>query len=121
MKIRIKGNSVRLRLTKTEVAQFCETGRYEEQTHFGTTTLRYVLLAKANTTVISADYKDNTITICLPDAVQDHWATSDRIGYQNEVDWNDPSALSVLVEKDFTCLDATIEDQSDNYPNPRLL
>jgi hypothetical protein len=24
----------------------------------------------------------------------------------------------LLVEKDFVCLDNTIEDQSDNYPNP---
>ncbi len=38
----------------------------------------------------------------------------------NDVDWNDETKLSVLVGKDFTCLDNTIEDQSDNYPNPRL-
>ena len=26
--------------------------------------------------------------------------------------------LYILIEKDFKCLDNTIEDQSDNYPNP---
>ena len=49
------------------------------------------------------------------------WAKSDRVGYSNSVDWNDAASLSLLVEKDFTCLDNTIEDQSDNYPNPKLL
>jgi hypothetical protein len=24
-----------------------------------------------------------------------------------------------LLEKDFACLDNTLEDQSDNYPNPK--
>jgi hypothetical protein len=28
--------------------------------------------------------------------------------------------LFLLLEKDFVCLDETIEDQSDNYPNPLM-
>jgi hypothetical protein len=29
--------------------------------------------------------------------------------------------LFLLVEKDFVCLDNTVEDQSDNYPNPNAV
>ncbi|NAS10567.1 DUF7009 family protein [Poritiphilus flavus] len=120
MKIRIKGNAVRYRLTKSEVETFCQTGRYEEKTAFQSNTLTYVLETKAGISELEADFKEDSIVLYLPEEVRANWATSDRVGYSNSVDWNDESKLSLLVEKDFTCLDNTIEDQSDNYPNPRL-
>ncbi len=121
MKIRIKGNSVRFRLTKTEVETFCNEGFYEETTAFGSNILVYSLEAKAGIEELEADFVNNRITIYMPQKELSIWANSNRVGYSNSVDWNDTSALSLLVEKDFTCLDNTIEDQSDNYPNPRLL
>ena len=121
MKIRIKGNSVRFRLTKTEVETFCRDGFYEETTIFGRNTLIYALQAKAGTTELEADFVDHRITIYVPEQELSVWANSDTVGFKNSVDWNDPTALSLLVEKDFTCLENTIEDQSDNYPNPKLL
>ena len=56
----------------------------------------------------------------MPKNLKESWTTDAVIGHSNEVDSNDKNALSLLVEKDFTCLDNTIEDQSDNYPNPKL-
>ena len=120
MKIRIKGNSVRFRLTKSEVEAFSEKGSYSETTEFASKTLTYTLVAKANITELEADFKEDTITIYFPESEQSAWAKSNRVGYANTVDWNDTKELSLLVEKDFTCLDNTVEDQSDNYPNPRL-
>ncbi|MEM1336810.1 MAG: hypothetical protein AAGF96_03625 [Bacteroidota bacterium] len=118
MKIRIKGNSVRFRLTKTEVETFSKTGSYTEVTHFQSKALTYALVAKDGIEELEADFIGDTITIYFPGSEQKAWAASDRVGFNNSVDWNDSSALSLLVEKDFTCLDNTIEDQSDNYPNP---
>ncbi|MEL6974899.1 MAG: hypothetical protein AAGL29_05825 [Bacteroidota bacterium] len=120
MKIRVKGNSVRFRLTKSEVEAFSQTGMYSETTEFASKTLTYALVAKSDITELEADFKEDTIIIYFPKSEQSVWATSNRVGYANSVDWNDTKALSLLVEKDFTCLDNTIEDQSDNYPNPRL-
>lgn len=120
MKIRIKGNSVRFRLTKTEVEIFGKKGIYQETTTFKSKTLIYSLKAKDGITELEADFVENGITIYFPKSEQSSWASGTRVGYNNSVDWNDPNALSLLVEKDFTCLDNTIEDQSDNYPNPRL-
>ncbi len=120
MKIRIKGNSIRFRLTKSEVAIFCKEGKYQEQTEFGTKTLSYSIEGKSGIDELEADFKEDTITIYMPQEELSTWATNNRVGYSNSVDWNDTSSLSLLVEKDFTCLDNTIEDQSDNYPNPKL-
>ena len=121
MKVRIKGNSVRFRLTKTEVERFCREGVYEETTRFSSNTLTYTLKGKTDIKELEADFLDNQIIIYMPQEELLTWAGSDKVGFSNSVDWDDASALSLLVEKDFTCLDNTSEDQSDNYPNPRLL
>lgn len=120
MKIRIKGNSVRFRLTKTEVETFCETGKVSENTSFGDKTLTYTLESKQGIKVLEANYIKDSITLYLPIEQANGWATNTKVGFNNNVAWNNEQALSLLVEKDFTCLDNTIEDQSDNYPNPKL-
>ncbi len=52
--------------------------------------------------------------------IKDTWFTSDRVGYSTEAEGKTSGQLSILVEKDFTCMDDSLEDQSDNYPNPNL-
>ncbi|MEO0570999.1 MAG: hypothetical protein AAF039_04790 [Bacteroidota bacterium] len=121
MKIRIKGNSLRFRLTKKEVETFSKTGSFTERTYFRSKAFTYALIAKNGIPELEADFVNDTITIYFPKSEQEGWARSDRVGYSNSVNWNDNSNLSLLVEKDFTCLDHTVEDQSDNYPNPRLI
>ena len=120
MKIRIKGNSVRFRLTKTEVETFSKKGLVQENTKFPNKTFSYALKAKSGITNLEAEFQDDNITLYFPEKLQKEWATNNEVGYANTVDWNNKTALSLLVEKDFTCLDNTIEDQSDNYPNPKL-
>ena len=65
MKIRIKGNSIRYRLTKTEVETFCKEGLYEEQTEFKDHIFKYVLRSKNNISHLDADFKNDTITALL--------------------------------------------------------
>ena len=116
MKIRIKGNSVRFRLTQSEVKQLCEQGQVEERTDFGDTTFGYMVKMDAEKEAMQAAFDSQNITLFLPKVLGQDWYENDRVGfehYQND--------LYLLLEKDFTCLDNTIEDQFDNYPNPKLL
>jgi hypothetical protein len=62
MKIRIKGNSVRYRLSKTDIDILTATGYHEEQTSFGATVLKYALQKKEDASELSAGYADNMIT-----------------------------------------------------------
>lgn len=118
MKIRIKGNFVRYRLTKTEVETFCKTGFYHEKTDFGGAVFMYALRAKKGIDALEASFDNNTITVYFPDGERSTWAISDRVGYHHDMPLPGGKQLSLLVEKDFVCLDETAEDQSDNYPNP---
>ncbi|SEO11277.1 hypothetical protein [Mucilaginibacter sp. OK283] len=112
MKIRIKGNSLRYRLTKTDVETFDRDGYLEESTKFGTRTFKYAL-QRTETEFLTADFTDNTIIMYMPVALALEWTSTNRVGYENN-----SSEMYLLVEKDFKCLDNVAEDQSDNYPNP---
>jgi len=119
MKIRIKGNSVRFRLTKTEVDTFCKTGLFEEQTDFGETLFKYRLKAIPQEELLNISFENNTITLYANEKEVKGWHKSSRISFEYSVKKNKSTAMLLLLEKDFVCMDATVEDQSDNYPNPK--
>lgn len=115
MKIRIRGNSLRYRLTKSEVARFAESGYIEESTGFELQPLVYALQHTAKDQLWT-NFENNKITVYMPEAMAAEWVTTERIGFENS-----QSPITLLIEKDFTCLDNVAEDQSDNYPNPLLI
>lgn len=119
MKIRIQGNSVRYRLTRSEVALLKKDGHYKQQTAFNGKDFIYAVAAKENITGLQAEFKEDTITLYLPKKESLTWPDIDRVGYENKMVLNDGQILNLLLEKDFVCLDERVEDQSDNYPNPK--
>jgi len=121
MKIRIKGNSIRLRLTKTEVDNFAKYGFVEERTEFGNNHFSYRMEKSSHHQQLSATYTGNLITVFIPVSIAENWTSSDLVGFENKMDIGNNKQLFLLVEKDFVCLDNTFEDQSDNYPNPNAV
>jgi hypothetical protein len=118
MKIRIKGNSIRIRLTRSEVDLFGSTGYIEEHTEFGPARFTYALKRSPEHQALSAIFEQHKITVLMPIAWTDEWIATERVGYESNMPLPNDQALYLLVEKDFVCLDNTTEDQSDNYPNP---
>ncbi|WP_231425296.1 hypothetical protein [Pedobacter sp. Leaf250] len=112
MKIRIKGNSIRYRLTRPEVEGFNEQKAIIETVDFGSQILTYGLII-TNDIEFSATYVDHTIMVHFPLVLLNEWKSTEKVGYKAE-----SGMISILIEKDFTCLDNVEEDQSENYPNP---
>lgn len=120
MKIRIKGNFIRYRLTQSEVKTLAERGRLEEETVFGSEQrFCYALETKSDIEKLEADFQNNCITLYLPQQAARNWPHEERVGFENTVPVTPDKTLFLLLEKDFVCLDDVAEDQSDNYPNPR--
>jgi hypothetical protein len=118
MKIRIKANSLRYRLTRPEVERFAKTGHLEEQINFGGALLCYSILM-TDADWLSASFMDNRISLFFPAALIDEWIHTDRAGFDHRVPLEGTvETLYLLVEKDYTCLESVAEDQSDQYPNP---
>lgn len=120
MKIRIKGNSVRFRLTQSEVKQLSETGSIAETTDFGTSEFSYQVQLNPYIQELRAEFSNNQIVLMLPKSAGKDWYHNDVVGFENDMELSAGNKLHLLLEKDFTCLDNTMEDQSDNYPNPKL-
>ena len=120
MKIRIKGNSIRLRLTKTDVADLKEKGMVKEETVFNfETVFSYALFVDAESKEINAKLADNTIEIFLPEKEASILTETDEITVKNTQYNGEEKGLFILIEKDLQCLDTTSEDQKDMYVNTK--
>jgi hypothetical protein len=115
MKIRIKGDSLRYRLTKSDISLLAEDGYIQEQTTFAGQSLIYAIKA-SDDNHLAAEYLSNTITLFIPINMMTELVNTDKVGFAGK-----HGSLQLLIEKDFTCLDNVEEDQSDNYPNPLAL
>lgn len=120
MKIRIKGNSIRLRLTKTDVQNLKEKGIVEEKTILGAEQIfEYSLVVDEKTATISADFLANKITVSLSKREARILTETDEITLDGIQKNGEENGLFILVEKDLQCLDTTSEDQSDMYENTK--
>jgi hypothetical protein len=120
MKIRIKGASVRIRLSKSEVALLVHQGRVEEFTPFGAGVFGYALQKVSSGSTLSATFEHDTITMFVPQSLIQDWDTNSIITIEGNMPVGEDS-LYLLLEKDFQCIDQTTEDQSDNYINPNQI
>ncbi|MFM6924626.1 MAG: DUF7009 family protein [Ferruginibacter sp.] len=117
MKLRIKGNSLRIRLTKTEVSKLADTGYLEEHSLFPNNRFTYAL-QRTDEEVLTAGFEADKITMFVPASFTKDWPVNDIIGLDTKMPLPGDASLYLLIEKDFVCLDHTTEDQSDNYENP---
>ena len=119
MKLRIKGNSVRLRLSKPDIQMLAHSGYLEEHTPFGNTTFVYALQSKNNGEELSADFDGSKMIIFIPASFLNDWAENTIVGFEAKVQVSHSDSLYLLVEKDFQCLDNKAEDQTANFENPK--
>ena len=120
MKLRIQDNSVRLRLTRTEVDALDAHGEVVASATFpGNEALSYVV-RNAGSDRVGARFDGHAIEITIPaDEVHD-WASSERVSIHGSEPLPAGNSLSILVEKDFACLKPREgEDDSDMFPHPR--
>lgn len=121
MKLRVKNNSVRLRLTQTEVARFAESGQVEEAIEFGIGEAQnfiYALEVMAGDGV-SAKFENNRITVFVPRATADEWTNTGKVGIEAEQAIGDGKILRLLIEKDFACVEPRAGDEdADAFSHP---
>ena len=121
MKIRIRGDSVRMRLKRGEVNQLAAGTSIVQQTHFPGAVLTYRLDVSENGS-ISATYDNGSIVISLPKSKVLDWASTDEVSLHAEQELPGTSSLSLLIEKDFKCLEPghhrDCEDDEDTFPHP---
>jgi hypothetical protein len=120
VKIRIKDNSIRLRLTRGEVETVRDSGVVVSTTGFpGGRQFSYALESSPASVNPAAFYSDNEIRVRLPETMVLAWTATEQVSIGGEQTLDDGEKLSILVEKDFACLaPRSGEDESDMYTNP---
>lgn len=124
MKIRMSGNSIRLRLSQSEVTRFFEQGEVGEVVRFGENAALTYALRRETTPEIRAGFANDCITVYVPTDMGNTWATSEQeVGLEHisRFATGEGGSLRILIEKDFKCLaERPGEDESDNFPNPNM-
>lgn len=120
MKLRIRDNSVRLRLTRGEVDVLRDVGLVAGHTGFpGGREFQYAVASSAASVSAGASFLDNAVTVQLPQSTVVAWANSEQVSIVGEQLLDDGELLTILVEKDFACLAPREgEDDSDAFAHP---
>ncbi len=120
MKIRIKDNSIRLRLTQSEVDLLSAQGKVEKKTHFTSQNTLIYAIETADVSEMKATFENDKITVYLPQKAAQTWVNTEQVGLECLSPISDEEHLKILVEKDFTCLvKREGGDDADAYPHPK--
>lgn len=122
MKLRVRGDSIRLRLTQREVSAMGAGQEVSEKTTFGASeAFIYSVTTSKTATKIEASFTNNVLTVSVPAELATAWAHGTEVGIGNEQP-NGDGRLMILIEKDFACLKPRAEeDDRDAFPNPSVV
>ena len=120
MKLRIHDNSIRLRLTRSEVGRFSAEGKIEASLQFGPgdgQRITYGLESSAGAAPLCVTGSTERLMIRVPPEIALDWTGTDRIAISGEQSAGNQACVSILVEKEFRRLHGA-KNNPDLYPNP---
>jgi len=122
MKLRIKGDSIRIRLDRRDMAGLVQEGRVEDVLRFGPgARFSYAVeAAPAPPGKPLASYAEGRLIVRIDPEDVRAWSASDRVGFDH-VQAVEGGSIRVVVEKDFACLDRAAGHESDDahaFPTP---
>jgi len=120
LKLRIQDNSVRLRLTRSEVDRLSRDGSVSAAISFpGGSSLEYSVESSSMTGQPRADFSADRIVVQIPAPVVQKWAATEEVSIAGVQPLDKNGELLILVEKDFACLAPRAgEDETDMFPHP---
>lgn len=126
MKLRIRSNSVRVRVDRRDLAELLDRGRVIDALRFGpgsAHTFTYaVMIGAAPPGRPRADYAAGLLVVTIDPASAGAWAAGDRVGFDEEQPV-EGGTVHVILEKDFACLDRPAGDEAEDawaFPNPSV-
>lgn len=119
MKIRIQNNSLRLRLSKSDMAKLDESGIIISRSHISETTILKFELCVSASDNYDVRFQDNSTVIEIPKSQKEYLLVENNVGFNFTFDNGQNDGLYILIEKDFQCLIPRDTDVASNlYPNP---
>jgi len=117
MKLRIRENALRIRITQTELKFLLDGNEVKSAIQFpNQTILSYGLVPTANEAT-SVQYQENKVSIYLSYLDVETLGGETNVGVQS-IHQTEGEDLNLLVEKDFSCLHPRDQEDADTFPNP---
>ncbi len=121
MKLRFNKNTIRLRVSQSDLQKLMAENELIEKVHFGgrQPDFHYKLKISGDHTAMLATCEHYEVTVTIPRKLADDWANSGQTGLYHEQSTDADGNLSISVEKDFQCLHKRPgENEAENFPNP---
>jgi hypothetical protein len=100
MKLWIRGNSLRLRVSKTELAKLADTGKAEDTVRFSSEQgLRYGIEVRP-TGAVTAIFSGDAILVTLPKPRLDLWLRPSEVSVEGSQPIGGGKILQIVLEKD---------------------
>ena len=120
MKIRLREQTLRLRLDQEEVKVLGRGESIERRTAFSPSS---ELICRVEVSIearaINARFDANRLTVSLPLGETRRWASTEQVGIESDQSVGDGRSLHILIEKDFECIHDRDEKDANAFPNPR--
>jgi hypothetical protein len=121
------GNSVRVRVTRSEVASLGRGVAVEQVTRFGPDAELVSAVRPSPAPAgggggdVRVTFAGDALVVWVPADTLAQWAGSERVGIEGLLDVGADCPLRVLIEKDFACLHGDDDGGAtvDAFPNPR--
>jgi len=115
MKLRCTENSIRLRLRKSDIEVLKSQNFVQEIVQFpGSDDFSFTICISENSELY-ASFTNREILVYIPTEMANLWINSDQVSLQSQIKTTEHKTLSILIEKDFPCLDREEIDRDDTF------
>ncbi len=120
MKLRISGNSIRLRLSQSDVNILITEGEIIEKLNFPSPSpaFEYRLSILKSSDVTHVLFNGQKMIFEIPQLEINNWANSSQEGIYKTINIENNKELNLQIEKDYKCLHKENET-TDTFPNPK--
>ena len=120
MKLRTLNNTIRFRLSMSDLHGLNENGSIVEDLNFGLgKSFSYGIQKIDQESIVALDRMHDGLVLNVQSQAIEKLFQTDEIGIYDEIEEKEMPSLKISIEKDFKCLTPRSEDESDLYPNPR--
>ena len=121
MKLRIKGSSIRLRLSRSDLAKLAGSGAIQDEVHFSghpRDAWTYGIVRNQVVNAPTVEFNEKRVLVVVGEEDVRRWLSTEEVGIYFSLNIGVYGMLEVALEKDFACLDRSDEENSDTFPNP---
>ena len=123
MKVRINGNSLRFRVSRSDLTSLVAGNRVTTSIRFAPqpdAAFTYALERSSSAQMVAVRYISGEVAVILSAAQINVWNSTDQVGIYETLDIGNSEELDLVIEKDFACLDGTDAQNEDTFPNPAV-